>query len=353
MFLLSVWATRPMAESQRDGSASRRPPRQPPRRPPSIDELAAGVVASDRALLGRAITLVESNRDDHRTLAQELLTQLLPRTGRAHRVGVTGVPGVGKSTFLDSLGSLLTERGLRVAVLAIDPSSSVSGGSILGDKTRMERLSTDPRAFIRPSPSGGSLGGVARKTRETLLLCEAAGYDVVFVETVGVGQSEAVVAEMVDTVALLLLPGAGDELQGIKRGILEVVDLVAVNKADGERLPAARQARQQYLAALKFVRPQTPAWRPPVLSVSAQEGSGLAELWSTVEEHRRTLEAAGELEARRRRQRLQWMWSLIEEELLGSFHRNPQVAKKLAAIEEQVVAGEITPTLAATQLLGL
>ncbi len=317
----------------------------------SIDDLAAGVIGGDRAMLGRAITLIESHRPDHQERAQELLTRLLPRTGGAHRVGVTGVPGVGKSTFLDALGTLLTGRGHRLAVLAVDPSSSVSGGSILGDKTRMERLATDRGAFIRPSPSGGSLGGVARKTRETVLLCEAAGYDVVLVETVGVGQSEIVVAGMVDCLLLLLLPHAGDELQGIKRGILELVDLVAVNKADGERMDAARKARQQYLSALKFVRPKSPNWRPPVLAVSAREGSGLEELWARAEEHRRLLAESGELEARRRDQRLDWLRSLVEEEVLGAFHRSPRVVELFPELERQVVAGEITPTLAAARLL--
>ncbi len=317
----------------------------------SIDDLARGIAEGNRASLGRAITLIESGRPDHLEQAQELLARLLPRTGKAHRIGVTGVPGVGKSTFLDAFGSRLTERGHRVAVLAVDPSSSVSGGSILGDKTRMERLARDPRAFIRPSPSGGSLGGVARKTRETILLCEAAGYDIVFVETVGVGQSEIVVAGMVDCVLLLLLPHAGDELQGIKRGILELVDLVAVNKADGERLGAAREARQQYLSALKFIRPASPGWRPPVLTVSAREGSGLDDLWQRIEEHRRLLIESGGLEAKRRQQRLEWLRSLVEDEVLGAFRRSPRVAEILPELERQVVAGEITPTLAATQLL--
>ncbi len=316
-----------------------------------VGDLARGIATGNRAALGRAITLIESNRPDHQQRAQELLTRILPRTGKAHRIGVTGVPGVGKSTFLDALGGLLTGRGLRLAVLAVDPSSSVSGGSILGDKTRMERLATDPNAFIRPSPSGGSLGGVARKTRETILLCEAAGYDIVFVETVGVGQSEIMVAGMVDCVLLLLLPDAGDELQGIKRGILELVDLVAVNKADGERLGAARKARQQYLSALKFIRPASPSWRPPVLTVSAREGAGLGDLWRRIEEHRRLLIESGGLDDKRRNQRLEWLRSLVEEEVLGAFRRSPRVAEMLPELERQVVAGEITPTLAATRLL--
>jgi LAO/AO transport system kinase len=322
------------------------------RRELSVDDYVRGVEAGERAVIGRALTLVESHRPDHQELAQELLTRLLPRTGGAHRVGVTGVPGVGKSTFLERLGTDLTGAGHRVAVLAVDPSSSVSGGSILGDKTRMERLATDPRAFVRPSPSGGSLGGVARKTRETVLVLEAAGYDVVFVETVGVGQSEVVVAEMVDTVLLLLLPGAGDELQGIKRGILERVDVVAVNKADGDNLPRARRARGHYLSALKYLRPASRSWQPPVLLVSGREGDGMEELWQTLERHRATLEESGELEEKRRRQLRRWMWALLEDELLTSFRRHPRVRELLPDLERRVVAGEITPTLAARRLLG-
>ncbi len=317
----------------------------------SIDDLAGGIAGGERAILGRAITLIESNRPRHQERAQELLARILPATGGAHRIGVTGVPGVGKSTFSDALGTRLTGRGHRVAVLAIDPSSSLSGGSIMGDKTRMERLATDANAFIRPSPSGGSLGGVARKTRETILLCEAAGYDVVLVETVGVGQSEVVVAGMVDCALLLLLPGAGDELQGIKRGILELVDVIAVNKADGERTGAARKARRQYLSALKLIRPASPGWQPPVVTLSAREGTGLDDLWARIEEHRRLLRESGELEARRRRQRLQWLRSLVEEEVLRSFRGDPRVAELLPELERQVVAGETTPTLAATRLL--
>ncbi len=260
---------------------------------------------------------------------------------------------MGKSTFLDAFGSRLTERGHRVAVLAIDPSSSLSGGSILGDKTRMERLATDPLSFIRPSPSGGSLGGVARKTRETMLLCEAAGYDIVLVETVGVGQSEIMVAGMVDCVLLLLLPDAGDELQGIKRGILEMVDLVAVNKADGERLAAAGKARRQYLSALEFMPQASSCWRPPVVTVSALEGSGLDDLRQRIEQHRRLLSESGELETRRRQQRLRWLRSLVEEEVLRSFDRDPRVVEMLPELEQQVMAGRVPPTRAATRLLSI
>lgn len=321
------------------------------RRGLSVDEYAAGVVAGDRTVLARAITLVESSRPEHREQAQELLVRILPKTGNAHRIGVTGVPGVGKSTFVETMGCRLADGDHRVAVLAVDPSSSVTGGSILGDKTRMARLATHPAAFVRPSPSGTNLGGVARKTREAMLLCEAAGFDVILVETVGVGQAEVVVAEMVDFVLLLLLPSGGDELQGIKRGILEWIDLVAINKADGDRLMAAREARSQYAAALRFVRSASPDWRPPVLTVSALEDEGLSELWQQVEEHHRRLTASGALATRRREQQRRWMWALIEDELLGSFRRHPAVVERLESLEDDVVAGRTTAALAARRLL--
>jgi LAO/AO transport system kinase len=317
----------------------------------SLDQYSEGILGGHRGILGRAITLVESRRADHRELAHDLLERLLPHTGKAQRVGVTGVPGVGKSTFLERLGMQLVEKGHKVAVLAIDPSSVVSRGSILGDKTRMNRLATDPRAFVRPSPTGGSLGGVARKTREVMLLCEAAGYDVVFVETVGVGQSESLVAEMVDTVLLLLLPGAGDDLQGIKRGILEMVDLVAVNKADGDSLVAAREARSYYLSALKILRPRSLDWQPPILLCSGLEGAGLAELWEKIEEHREHLLRSGNLESRRRDQRLQWLWSMLEDDLLTAFRRHPLVAEQLLEVEKGVLRGSLHPAAAAARLL--
>lgn len=319
--------------------------------PPSLDRLAQGVIGGDRALLGRAITLVESRREDHASLAQELLVRLLPRSGRARRVGISGVPGVGKSTFIDALGMRLVERGLHVAVLAVDPSSAVSGGSILGDKTRMEALAQSEQAFIRPSPAGGTLGGVARRTRETMLLCEAAGYDVVLVETVGVGQSETVVAGMVDFFLVLMLAGAGDELQGIKRGILEIADLIAINKADGENKARAERARAEYEGALHFMKPVSPNWQPPVLTCSALEGSGLDELWTAVEDHAARLSKTGELEARRRKQQLSWMWSLVEDTLLGDLRRHPRVAAKLETVEREVLEGRTTAGLAAQRLL--
>lgn len=323
----------------------------PKRRRLSTDDFVAGVLAGDRAVVGQAITLIESRRPAHREQAQDVLTRLLPHTGSAQRIGITGAPGVGKSTFLENLGMRRVDAGHRVAVLAVDPSSSLSGGSILGDKTRMERLANDDRAFVRPSPSSGSLGGVARKTRETMLLCEAAGFDVVFVETVGVGQSEAMVAEMVDAVVLLLLPGGGDELQGIKRGLLELVDLIAINKADGTSLPAARQTRSHYLAALKYVRSGHAQEAPPVHLISGLEGTGLDDLWEFLAAHRRRATADGSLERRRKEQQRHWMWSLVEEELLMSFRRHPEVASHLAALEARVVAGILPPGAAALELL--
>ncbi|MEM9290535.1 MAG: methylmalonyl Co-A mutase-associated GTPase MeaB [Acidobacteriota bacterium] len=318
-----------------------------------VEDYEAGLLAGDRAMLGRAITLVESHKEEHQQLAQQLLARLLPRTGEAHRVGITGVPGVGKSTFIETLGKRLTDAGHRVAVLAVDPSSTVSGGSILGDKTRMESLARNPRAFIRPSPTRGSLGGVARKTRETMLLCEAAGYDVILVETVGVGQSEIVVAEMVDFFLLLMLAGAGDELQGIKRGIVEVADLLAITKADGANRAAAERARREYEGALHYLRPKGGNWRPPVLTVSAVEGEGLEALWQQVQDHRRALEASGEWREHREAQRVKWMWSLVEESLMDRFRRHPKVAQGGAEIVAAVESGSETPTRGALRLLSL
>ena len=319
-------------------------------RRPTTEELVAGVRGGDRALLGRAITLVESAAARHREQAQELLQALLPFTGGADRIGVTGVPGVGKSTFIESFGMFLADRGRRPAVLAVDPSSGVSGGSILGDKTRMQRLSVCDAAFVRPSPSAGNLGGVARKTRESMLLCEAAGYDVILVETVGVGQSEIVVADMVDSVLMLLLPGAGDELQGIKRGILELIDVVVVNKAEGANELAARRARVEYHSGLKLIRPATD-WMPPVLTASGLTGLGLAEVWQALQDHRRTLSESGELERKRSRQQLAWMWSQVQDRLLATFRSSPSVVDRLAQLEDEVASGRRTPAKAATELL--
>ncbi|WP_145204317.1 methylmalonyl Co-A mutase-associated GTPase MeaB [Planctomycetes bacterium Poly30] len=315
--------------------------------------LAEGVLAGNRTRLAQAITLIESTRSADAPVAQELLGAVLPKTGRAHRVGISGVPGVGKSTLIETLGLHLIEAGHRVAVLAIDPSSTLSGGSILGDKSRMERLAQAEAAFIRPSPSAATLGGVAQRTRETMLLCEAAGFDVVLVETVGVGQSEIAVREMVDTFVVLLLPGAGDELQGIKKGILEVGDILAVNKADGSRVNLARAAARDHSAAMRYIRPRHPEWTPKTLVVSAETGAGIDELWAAIGEHRAMLEASGSLGTQRAEQSTRWMWSLIEERLFRAFRENPAVAQELGATVDAVRAGSLPPGAAATRLLNL
>jgi LAO/AO transport system kinase len=303
--------------------------------------------------LARAITLFESQRPADRRLAQEVLTAILPTTGQAIRIGISGVPGVGKSTFIESLGIMLTGKGLEVAVLAVDPSSAVSGGSILGDKSRMPRLAASPAAFIRPSANALTPGGVGRRTRETMLLCEAAGFDVVIVETVGVGQSETMVAEMVDFFMVLLLAGAGDELQGIKKGILELADLLAVNKADGENRQRALTAQQEYEAALRYLPSRSSTWQAPVLTASGRNGDGLEEIWQQVEEHRSVLSSTGQFEARRREQNRQWMWSLIEERLKERFLTDRRVQQRLPELESSVQAGTLTPTMAAEELLQL
>ncbi|HUN51143.1 MAG TPA: methylmalonyl Co-A mutase-associated GTPase MeaB [Candidatus Sulfotelmatobacter sp.] len=313
--------------------------------------IAAALLAGERPALARAITLVESTRADDRDLAEALLALALPHTGGAMRIGVTGTPGVGKSTFIEAFGRHLTAAGHRVAVLAVDPSSARSGGSILGDKTRMTDLARDPAAFIRPSPAGGTLGGVARRTREAMLLVEAAGFDVVLVETVGVGQSETAVADMVDLFLLLLAPGGGDELQGIKRGIMELADLVVVNKADGELLKPARLAAADYRAALHLMRPKSPAWSARVLLASAVEQSGMAEVWEAIAEHRRALEAAGELGRRRAEQAKAWLWSELSEGLAAGFRQHPAVAAELPALEAAVADGRLAPSAAARSLL--
>jgi len=320
-------------------------------KPLTVQDYVEGVRAGDLATLARTITLVESDHPKHATLAQEVLTGLLPHTGGSHRVGISGVPGVGKSTFIDALGMHLVEQGKRVAVLAVDPSSTVSGGSILGDKTRMARLARERAAFIRPSPSGGTLGGVARKTRETLLVCEAAGFDVVLVETVGVGQSETVVADMVDFYLVLMLAGAGDELQGIKRGILEVADMLAINKADGDNELRAKRARVDYERALHLMRGHGGSWTAPVVAVSALTGAGLADLWSRIVEHRDVLGASGELEARRHAQMVRWMWSMVEDRLMHSLRHHSEVRTLVPTLEADVRDGRTTATLAASAIL--
>jgi LAO/AO transport system kinase len=316
-----------------------------------VSEYAKGVLAGERGILSKAITLVESRRADHRALAQQLLVELAPHAGGAHRVGITGVPGVGKSTFIDQLGTTLTEAGRRVAVLAVDPSSSRTGGSILGDKTRMARLAVDPAAFIRPSPTSGTLGGVARATRETIVLMEAAGYDVVLVETVGVGQSEITVANMVDCFLLLTLARTGDQLQGIKKGVLELADVIAVNKADGEHEVAARKAARELSGALRLLRTPEATWTPPVLTCSGLSGAGLDTLWEQVERHHRTLSASGELDAKRRRQQVDWTWTMVRDTLLTRLQEHPGVRALAPDLEREVAAGELTPTLAAERIL--
>ena len=317
----------------------------------ALDAYEAGVRACDRGVLAQAVTLIESRDPADAALAQELLTRLLPATGGAHRVGVTGVPGVGKSTFIDELGMRLVAAGRRVAVLAVDPTSQVSGGSILGDKTRMARLSLEPAAFIRPSPSGLTAGGVARRTRETMLLCEAAGFDVVLVETVGVGQNETAVADMVDFFLVLVLPGAGDELQGIKKGVFELADALAVNKADGDNAQRARLALADLRAALRYLPRRRPSWPARALAISALTGAGLDDLWAAIEEHHRTLAASGELADLRAAQQLTWMWSLILDRLETGFRRHPAVVAALPALEAAVRAGTMTSTAAAEALL--
>ena len=317
----------------------------------TLDQLEAGILAGERSILGRAITLVESRRPDHREQAADLLTRLMPRTGGAMRVGITGVPGVGKSSFIETLGLRLVERGHRLAVLAIDPSSSRTGGSILGDKTRMTRLSNHPMAFIRPSPSAGTLGGVAARTRETLLLVEAAGFDIVFVETVGVGQSETLVADMTDSFLVLLLAGAGDELQGIKRGLLERAEVLAVNKADGENRLPAEKAASRYRMAMHTLHGAGSTWLPPVLSCSARTGEGVDTVWQAVCTHHDTLSASGSLHRRRQEQALRWMWDLVEDRLREALHRHPAVSAQLPELEAAVRAGTIPPTAAARALL--
>ncbi len=319
----------------------------------SIEDLAAKIRAGDRSTLARAITLVESKKPDHQAKARALVQALLPHTGRAHRVGITGVPGVGKSTTIDQLGANLTAAGHKVAVLAVDPSSTRTGGSILGDKTRMAKLAVDRNAFIRPSPSSGTLGGVAAKTRETMLLCEAAGFDVILVETVGVGQSETTVAGMVDFFLVLMLPGAGDELQGIKKGVLEIADMIAVNKSDGDNAVRARAAASEYRAALNIMAAKSATWTPPVVLISGLADQGLDAMWEQVEIHRGKLTASGEYAERRRVQQVEWMWSMLEERLMQALRHDPRVAGRLGTLESGVRDGTVSASLAVDEIAGL
>jgi LAO/AO transport system kinase len=310
-----------------------------------------GVLANNRRILARTITLIESVLPEHQELAKKILEQLVTYAGEAVRLGITGVPGVGKSTFIENFGLMLLEKGHRIAVLAVDPSSTVSGGSVLADKTRMEKLSVEENAFIRPSPSGGTLGGVTQKTRETLILCEAAGFDVLIVETMGVGQSEIAVASMVDFFLVLMLAGAGDELQGIKKGVLEIADALAINKADGDNIERAEQARIDYESALNLFCSTSAVWRPPVLTCSALEMTGLDKIWETIEEHKKIMIASGELQVKRKRQAVDWMWSLIEYGLKERFNQNSEIKQSLEKITRDVESGVIAPSLGANRLL--
>jgi len=315
------------------------------------DYYVQGVCSGNRKALAKTITLIESSLPKHQELITSVLDRLLSFTGKAVRLGITGVPGVGKSTFIESLGMNLVERGHRVAILAVDPSSTHSGGSIMGDKTRMEKLSVQPNAFIRPSPSGGTLGGVSRKTRETILVCEAAGFDVIMVETVGVGQSEVSVASMVDFFLLLMLAGAGDELQGIKRGILELADAIVVNKADGDNIDKALQAKKVYADAMHLFSAESSHWSPPVLTCSALNMTGISEVWQTVLDHHKKMTAVGYLEQKRKKQALAWMRTLLEEGIQEWFYRIPEVKNMLPEVTWAVERGSTTPTVAVKKLL--
>ncbi len=317
----------------------------------NIQELAERIQSGDRRSLAKGITLVESTREDHRGQAVELLETVMPATGNSIRLGISGVPGVGKSTFTEAFGNHVIDQGHQVAVLAVDPTSALSGGSILGDKTRMEVLSRNPNAFIRPSPAGKTLGGVARRSRETLLLCEAAGFDVIIVETVGVGQSETAVAEMTDMFLLLLLPGGGDELQGIKRGIMELADLILVNKADGDQQAAAKRTVSDYSLALHFLHARSKNWKVRVQACSALKGQGIEEVWDTVGEYREKLSAAGEITSRRAAQSKAWMWNETADALLTELKTNAEVKQLVARLESEVVSGKLPATVAAGKLL--
>lgn len=335
------------------GSGGQDPPAQaaPRLRTLTRDEYVDGVRKGDRVVLARAITLIESNAPAHAPLAQAVLTELLPLSGNSIRIGITGVPGAGKSTIIETLGTHLTEAGRRVAVLAVDPSSSLTRGSVLGDKTRMENLARDPRCFIRPSPSGGTLGGVTRKTRETMILCEAAGYDVVLVETVGVGQSEITVRSMVDFFLLLLITGAGDELQGIKKGVMELADAVVINKADGENRVRAETTRSEFAHALHYLTPATQGWTTPTLTCSGLTGEGIAQIWETVTAFRDQTLQSGAFAHRRRAQMLEWVHSMVEEHLRVMFYSSPEVVALLPRLEQDVAAGTVTAATAVQHLI--
>nr|MEE4267582.1 methylmalonyl Co-A mutase-associated GTPase MeaB [Candidatus Krumholzibacteria bacterium] len=351
---ISALSVRPGVDARHDGLPGTAEPGTGPvprRRALSTDEIVSGVQRGDRVLLARAITLVESASPAHQEQAQEVLTRLLPHRCSSLRVGITGVPGAGKSTFIEALGCGLTAQGHKVAVTAVDPSSSITGGSILGDKTRMEQLAADGNAFIRPSPSGGTLGGVARKTRETIILFEAAGYDVILVETVGVGQSEVLVRSMVDFFLLILIAGAGDDLQGIKKGVVEIADAILINKADGAGLQAARAARAEFEQVLHYLRPATEGWQPRAFTSSATRGEGVMEIWQVVTRYRQLTEASGVFQQRRRTQERDWVEALVREGLQARFERHPAVAALKADLLDKVSRGEVPATTAALMLL--
>ena len=318
-----------------------------------IATLMRGIRAGDRAVIARAITLIESRRVDHQKTARQLLQDVLPLSGNAVRVGITGAPGVGKSSTIDALGTLLTGRGHKVAVLAIDPSSVRSGGSILADKTRMPRLAADSNAFVRPSPSSGTLGGVAAKTRESMLILEAAGYDCVLVETMGTGQSETMVADMTDFFLVLMLPGAGDELQGLKKGVVELSDMIAINKADGDNLRRATAAAAEYRAALHILTPRSALWSPPVVTCSALTDDGIAELWETILDHRKRMHKSGDFAARRREQQVKWMWAMLQERMRERLRSDPALKMKLPQLEAAVAAGRMTAAMAVEEIAAM
>jgi LAO/AO transport system kinase len=315
-----------------------------------IIALSKDLRAGHHAALARAITLIESRRSDHQAEARDLVQALLPDTGKAMRVGITGSPGVGKSTTIDALGMYLIDRGHKVAVLAVDPSSARTGGSILGDKTRMARLAASDRAYIRPSPASGTLGGVAAKTREAMLLCEAAGFDVVLVETVGIGQSETAVCDMTDFFLALMLPGAGDELQGIKKGLVELADMIAINKADGDNIKRANLAAAEYRGALHILSPRSEHWHPPVITYSALTGTGIDTLWQKALEHRTAMNASAEFAARRRQQQIKWMWSMLEQRMMARLRADPAIRARVKKVEAEVADGRVAPALAAEQI---
>lgn len=317
----------------------------------NADYYIEGVLSGDRVKIARTITLIESTLPAHQKLAGEIINNLLPHTGKAARLGITGVPGAGKSTFIERFGTMLTSLGLQIAVLAIDPSSRRSGGSILGDKTRMEKLAVNEMAFIRPSPSGGTLGGVAGKTRETMLVCEAAGFDVILIETVGVGQSETTVASMVDFFLVLMIAGAGDELQGIKKGVLEVADAIVINKADGDNVHRAEMARKEYQAALHLLMPSSPNWTVPVLTCSSLEGYGISEIWEKISQHQKIVKESGEFVQMRKQQTLDWFTFLLEEGLKNWFYNESEIKNRIPTTMENLSKDTISPTSAVAQLL--